>query len=206
VPARAPERPRRPRQPVRSRRRRPLVWALLALVAAGVAFAAVLLLGGASHHHSGAGSGGSSGSTVQLHGVGNYNPSTLSTDSHANTAAAATDGDPSTPWITQIYSSPEFGGLMAPYNGLGLVLDASRPVKLQSLTVHSPTPGFRAEIRSGSSQSGPFSSDSAAKTVGSSTTFALNGATAQYYVVWITSLAGTTEGYMARISEVTAKS
>ena len=201
-PARAPARPRHPRRS----RRRPLVWALLALIVAGAAFAAVLLLGGARQRHGGSGRGGSSGSTVSLHGVGNYNPSTLSTDSHANTASAATDGDPSTPWFTQIYSSAEFGGLMAPYNGLGLVLDARSPVKLQSLTVRSSTPGFRAEIKSGSSQSGPFSSDSAAKTVGSSTTFTLNGATAQYYVVWITSLPSTAEGYMAKISEVTAKS
>src|SRR3954468_13107300 len=44
APARAPAQ-RRPRRPARTRRR-PLLWALLALLVAGVAFAAVLLLGG----------------------------------------------------------------------------------------------------------------------------------------------------------------
>jgi serine/threonine-protein kinase len=194
--------------PVRRRRsrRRPLLYALLALVVAGAAFAAVLLLGGASHHRGGSGGGGGSpGSAVQLSGLGDYNPSP-SKDSHADSAGAATDGDPSTVWYTQIYGSADFGGLMAGYGGLGLLLDAGRPVKLAHLTVQTPTPGFTAQIRAGTSQDGPFSPDSTSQTVGSSTTFALQGRTAQYYVVWITSLPGTSSGYKAEISEVTARS
>jgi eukaryotic-like serine/threonine-protein kinase len=204
-PARAPARPpARTRRPARSRRR-PLVWALFAVAAGIIAFAAVVLLGGAGHHTGGSGGGGGAGSVVSLKGVGDYNPSP-SKDSHASSAASATDGDTSTYWYTQIYSSPDFGGLMNPYGGLGLLLDAGHTVKLTSLTVQTPTPGFTAEIRAGRSQSGPFSTVSAQHTVGSSRTFTLNGDPAQYYVVWITSLPSTAEGYMARISEVTAKS
>jgi eukaryotic-like serine/threonine-protein kinase len=199
APATAPARP-----PGRPRRRRPVaLYALLALVAAGAALAATLLLGGSRHHHSGSGAGGaSSGSAVQLSGVGDYNPSP-SKDSHANTAAAATDGNPSTIWYTQIYRSPTFGGLMAPANGLGLLLDAGKSVKLTRITVRTPTPGLTAQIRAGSSPNGPFSPDSAARTVGESTTFTLQGATARYYVVWITQLPS---GGKAEISEVTARS
>jgi serine/threonine protein kinase len=182
-------------------RRRPLAFVVLALLVAGAAFAAVLLLGGSSHDRggSGGGGGGSSGSAVQLQGIGDYNPSP-SKDSHADTAASATDGDTSTIWYTQIYRSPTFGGLM---DGLGLLVDAGSAVKLTQLTVQTPTPGFTAQILAGSSQSGSFPADSASETVGSSTTFTLNGATAQYYVVWITSLP---PGGKAEISEVTAKS
>jgi serine/threonine protein kinase len=196
--------PGTPRAGARRSRRRPFAWVLLALVVAGAAFAAVVLLGGATHHHGGSGGGGSSGTAVQLHGIGDYNP-TSSKDSHANTAGAATDDNPSTFWYTQIYNSADFGGLM---DGLGLLLRAGSPVKLTSLTVRTPTPGFDAEIRAGSSPRGPFSTVSPSQRVqGSSATFTLGGSAAQqYYVVWLTSLPSTAEGYKAEITEVTAKS
>ena len=202
VVSRSAPRPARPRR--RRSRRRPLAYALLALVVAGAAFAGVVLLGGASHHHggSGGGGGGAAGSTVRLSGVADtYEPADGSPDTHANTASAATDGDVGTSWYTQTYNSPQFGGILT---GLGLVLRAGSPVKVRSLTVQTTTPGFTAEIRAGSSQSGPFSPVSSSQTVsGDSATFALSGAAAQYYVVWITSLP---PGGRAAISEVTAKS
>ncbi|HEY3549436.1 MAG TPA: protein kinase [Gaiellaceae bacterium] len=202
-PARAPARaPARPRQPRRARRR-PLVWALLALIVAGAAFAAVLLLGGSSHHNGGSNGDGTSGSVVQLQGVGNYVPSG-SADTHADTAYRATDGDPSTYWYTQTYSTQDFGGLLP--QGLGLVLRADRSVKLSQIKVTTPTSGLVAHIGAGNSQSGPFTTDSTRQTVSGTTTFTLQGRTAQYYVVWITSLPSTAGGYMAKISEVTAKS
>jgi serine/threonine-protein kinase len=187
----------------RSRRRRPLGWVLLALAIAAAAFAAVFLLGGAGHRHSGSGGGGGpSGSTVKLHGVGDYVPSG-SPDTHADTAPAATDGDPGTPWITQIYGSSDFGGLLP--QGLGLVVDAGSTVRLTQLTV-TPTAsgsGFTAHIGVGDSQSGPFAADSSAQTVSGTTTFTLQGRSGRYYVVWITQLPPT--GH-AEIGEVTAKS
>jgi hypothetical protein len=139
---------------------------------------------------------------VQLQGVGDYYENLSgSPDTHANTASAATDGDPGTSWYTQEYNSPQFGGLMT---ALGLVLDAGSPVKLSSLTVRTTTPGFTAEIRAGSSQDGPFSPVSSPQTVeGDSATFTVNGSAAQYYVVWITSLP---PGGKVEISDVTAKS
>jgi hypothetical protein len=85
--------------------------------------------------------------------------------------------------------------------GLGLVVDARRSVKLGSLTVRTPTPGFTAQIQAGSSPHGPFAADSATQTVSSTTTFRLNGATARYYVVWIAQLP---PGGKAAISEVTS--
>jgi eukaryotic-like serine/threonine-protein kinase len=197
----APSRRARPRRATRSRRR-PLLYALLAIVAAGAAFAAVLLLGGGSiHDGGGSNGGGAAATTVQLHGVGDYVPSG-SPDTHADTASAATDGDPGTSWITQTYNSPDFGGLLP--EGLGLVVDAGSSAKLAQITVRAPTtPGFMAHIGAGDSSTGPFATDSPTRTVGASTTFALDGKTAQYYVVWITQLP---PGGHAAISEVTAKS
>jgi eukaryotic-like serine/threonine-protein kinase len=198
-PARAPSRP--PAR-ARARRRRPTaLYVLLALVVAGAAFAAVLLLGGSSHHGGGSGGGtSSSGTSVQLTGVGDTYSAPGHPDSHADTGPQATDGSQSTSWMTQIYGDQAFGGLLT---GLGLVLDAGSSVKLASVTVTTPTPGFTAEIQVGNSKDGPFTVDSSSQTVSSRTTFDLQGKTGQYYVVWITELP---PGKSAEISEVTAKS
>jgi eukaryotic-like serine/threonine-protein kinase len=197
-PAPAPAR-QRSRPPAR-RRRRPLAWVLLALVVAGAAFAAVLLLGGGGHGQGGSGGGGGSGETVQLQGVGDAYSNPGHPDSHAGTAANATDGSESTPWITQTYGDQTFGGLLT---GLGLVLDAGSSTTLAHLTVTTNTPDFIAEVRVGDSPSGPFAVDSSSETVGAKTTFTLDGKSGRYYVVWITQLPA---GNRAEISEVTAKS
>src|SRR5438132_815550 len=95
--------------------------------------------------------------------------------------------------------SQAFGNLKF---GVGLMLDAGRAVKLTSLTVTTPSPGFRAQIQAGSSSSGSFTDDSSSQIVNDTTTFTLDGHTAQYYVVWITELP---PGGRAEISQVTAK-
>ena len=192
---RAPARAR-PRRPARQRRRPVFLYALLALAVAGAAFAAVLLLGGAGHH--GVLGGGSSGSAVPLHGLAGYDPQGDGSE-HNELAARATDGIPSTVWTTEHYDSQAFGNLKS---GVGLMLDAGRAVKLTSLTVTTPSPGFRAQIQAGSSSSGSFTDDSSSQIVNDTTTFTLDGHTAQYYVVWITELP---PGGRAEISEVTAK-
>jgi hypothetical protein len=102
--------------------------------------------------------------------------------------------------MTQSYADQSFGGLLT---GLGLVLDAGSSTKLAQVTVKSPTPGMRAEIEVGDSQSGPFTVDSSPQTVESSTTFTLDGKSGRYYVVWVTQLP---PGLRAEISEVTATS
>jgi serine/threonine-protein kinase len=191
----------RPSRVVRHRRRRTLYAVLLAVVAAGAAFAAVFFVAGVGHTHKrgGGGPSGGSGASVPLRGVGDYYSSPGHPDAHANTAASATDGSSSTSWMTQTYGDQEFGGLLT---GLGLVLDARSPVKLAQLTVSTLTPGFTAEIQSGDSSTGPFAVDSSRQAVNGTTTFTLDGNTAQYYVVWITQLP---PGNRADISEVTAK-
>jgi serine/threonine-protein kinase len=195
--ASAPRRPR-PRRPARTRRR-PVVWALLALLVAGVAFAAVLLLGGGGHTN-GTSGGGASGSVVHLSGLTGYDPQGTGGE-HDELAGRATDRNPSTAWTTETYDSQDFGGLK---DGVGLMLDAGSPVKLAQLTVTTATPGFTAEIQSGNSSTAGFTTDSSSQTVSGTTTFTLQDRTARYYVVWITQLPPA--GGRAEISEVTAKS
>jgi len=189
----------RPRKKT-GRSRLPLILTLAGLVVAAAVVAAVIFGGSpiGKHDNGGGGSRGSGGGgPVAVKGVGNYDPQG-NPDTHASTAAAATDGDASTDWYTQTYATPAFGNLKP---GLGLVLDAGGTVKLKTLTVHTPTPGFVAQVRAGDSPSGPFSDDSSTQTVRSSTTFSLNGKSAEYYVIWISRLPG---GGKAEISEVSA--
>ena len=188
-------RPRRLR--TKSSKRLP-AYVLVVLIAAAAIVAGIMGLGGSKSTKTPPAKGRSGGTTaVTLHGVGDYAPSG-SSDTHADTASSATDGDASTYWYTQTYATPQFGGLLP---GLGLVLDAGKSVKLSTLKVQSTTPGFVAQVRAGDSSTGPFAPDSATKTVGSTTTFSLSGKTARYYVVWITRLPS---GGSARINEVKA--
>ena len=64
-------------------------------------------------------------------------------------AAFATDGNPGSYWSTETYGTFS-------KDGVGLVLDAGTPAELSRLTVSSTTPGFEAEIKAGSSRTGPF--------------------------------------------------
>jgi serine/threonine-protein kinase len=196
-PAPAPPSPGPPVGRRRARSRRgPLLWVALVLLVAIAAFAAVLLLGGGGHHNGGTGGGGPSGAPVQLRGLSGYDPQGDGQE-HDELAGLATDGSLLTAWTTESYDGPNFAGLKS---GVGLVLAAGGPVKLATMTVRTPTPGFTAEIQSGDSPTGGFTADSSPKTVSGKTTFTLNGNTATYYLIWITQLPGS----HAAISEVTA--
>ena len=87
--------------------------------------------------------------------------------------------------------------------GVGLVVDASRPVALSRLIVVSDTPGFPATIRASQSPTAGFVAVSDEQEVGSRTTFGIDtgGKDYRYYEVWL-QLPG---GGRAHINEVTAR-
>jgi serine/threonine protein kinase len=200
---------RRPRRRQRAPMERPSIWPLILLLAglavlAGI-FAAVFALTGSptkfvpAVRKATGGSSSSGGGAVRLSGMTGYDPQGDGGE-HNESASQATDGQASTYWRTEHYSSSSFGGLK---DGVGLVLDGGKSQKLTQLTVTSDTPGFTAKVESGRSESGPFASVSSAQTVGSRTVFSIKGAAARYYVIWITQLPS---GGLAHINEVTAKS
>ncbi len=188
--------------PHRVRTRRPFprwpIYLLLALIAAAAITAGVLGLGRSKRP--GAHGKGSGGVPVAIHGVGSYDPTSDGGDGqeHNDSVALATDGNPSTFWTTDIYNSQTFGGLKP---GVGLVVDAGTSTPLKSLTVTTDTPGFTAKVETGSSVSGPFADDSSTQTVSRTTTFALHGTTARYYLLWLTSLP---PGRTAHVNELKA--
>jgi serine/threonine-protein kinase len=185
---------------VRARRRRWPLVAFVLLVAAAAIAAAVIGFDGSKGKGT-APSGPIAGSAVPLVGVASYDPTSDGGDGSEDPGEVglATDGNPQTFWHTDIYSNQNFGNLKP---GVGLVLDARRVATLQRITVTTDTPGFPTKIQAGSSPSGPFSDDSAVRTVNGRTTFTLHGAKARYYVVWLT---GLPPGRTVHVNEVTAR-
>jgi eukaryotic-like serine/threonine-protein kinase len=193
-------RPAPPSPPAPTRRRRGwwlLALALLVLVAAG-AIAAGLLLG----NHV-ADLGGSGGKPVGMRAITTYDPPPGDGVERNDLVPFATDGNQNTAWQTEHYATSAFGNLKS---GVGLVLHTKHaPARLSELTVtsHSP-PGWRAEIRAGSSESGPFRPVSSDETGGAKTTFKLHvSAPERFYVLWITHLSASGQ---VHVNEVTAKS
>jgi serine/threonine-protein kinase len=187
-------------QRVRAARRRAPIYVLLALVAVAAIVVGILELGGSKGKPKAAPPSGA-GARVALAGVTGYDPQGTGTPGEDNAdASRATDGDATSYWSTEHYTTPQFGNLK---KGVGLLLDAGHAVALKSLTLTTNTPGYTAEIQSGDSSTGPFTTDSSSKQVGARTVFTLRGKSARYYVVWITSL-GTSDA--AHVNEVKARS
>jgi len=128
---------------------------------------------------------------VKLTAAGAFDPEG---DGHERDEEAplAVDGNRSTFWRTERYS--RFFK-----TGVGLVLDAGRAVRVRQVVVDSGTPGVRAEIRIGSSPTGPFTRVSPAKTLTARTTFPVAGRTGRYVVVWVTGLPPESAGEVAEV-------
>jgi hypothetical protein len=197
-------RPRRPPRPPRARREqrrsRALPFVLLgvglAALLGGLAGALLLHDNGGSSNSPPAAAAGSA--AIHLTGLRGYDPPPGDGAEHDEAAGRATDGNDSTYWLTETYGNPDFGNLK---QGVGLLLDAGRSVKLSKVevTTDSSGGGFDALIKAGSSASGPFTAISDSQTVSGTTTFSLHGGESQYYVVWITHLGPS---HLAHINEV----
>jgi len=200
LPGRAPAAPApRPR-----RRRRasawPVVLALALLIAAGAVAAYFLLRSNGTTGGTTSGGRPPSGlaGSVPLRAVRAYDPYG---DHQEHDAAAhlATDGNPSTYWATEHYhDAPSLNKA-----GVGLVLDAGRPVQLRQLGFSTGTPGFTAEIMA-SDDPTDFHVVVAGSQVATSRTYYTirQGASYRYYLIWITRLGGGHD--QAFINEVKA--
>jgi predicted Ser/Thr protein kinase len=132
---------------------------------------------------------------VHLAGVGAWDPQGGDGEHDAD-APKATDGNPATFWRTEQYQAFDKAGV-------GVVLEAPAAKQLESVTVRTDTPGFTAEIQSGPSAQGPFSTVSASRVVGDRTRFAIRDSRpAKFYVVWITQLPPGSD--TAHVNEVSA--
>ena len=182
-------------RPMHSRSRWPLLLSVLALIAAAAVLAGVLALGG-SKPTKGTGGGGPAPANVHLAAVSDFDPYGDDHREHPADVPKATDGDTATAWTTSSY----YSGLAKP--GVGIIVDAGKAVALKKISIATDTPGYRAQIRTASSSTGPLGAvDSGTHVIAGTTTFPLTGATSRYYIVWIVDLGGLRQ---AHINEVRA--
>ena len=131
---------------------------------------------------------------LPLKGVGAYDPEG---DRSENDSAAplATDGILATAWTSERYRRS------FEKSGVGLVLDAGRTVRANRVVVATETPGYTADVRVGSSPTGPFVSVSREQSLKARTQFAITPRSGRYLMLWITSMP---EGGAAAVNEITA--
>ena len=118
---------------------------------------------------------------IVVTGVGAYDPEGDQSENGGD-ARLATDGNATTAWKSEHYRST------FSKSGVGLVLDAGRPVKATRVVVSTETPGFSAQVRVGASPTGPFTAASVSKTTAARTTYALKPRRGRYLVIWVTSM------------------
>jgi hypothetical protein len=107
-------------------------------------------------------------------------------------APLAVDGRRDTAWRTERYS--RFFK-----DGVGLVLDAGRRVRVEQVVVDSPTPGVRAEVHLGDAREGPFTRAARAQTLGPTTRFTVAKRPARYVVLWVVGLPPESAGEIAEV-------
>ena len=133
--------------------------------------------------------------TIDVAGIGAYDPAGDGTENDGD-ARLATDGNAATAWKSERYRS------VFAKPGVGLVIDAGRPVKASRVMVVTDTPGFTAQVQAGSAPEGLFVAVSSTRTLTARTVFALKPRRARYLVLWITSMP---EGGAAAVNELTVR-
>jgi hypothetical protein len=129
---------------------------------------------------------------VVVVGVGAYDPEGDKSENGGD-ARLATDGIAATAWKSEHYRS-SFSK-----SGVGVVLDAGRPVKASRVVVTTETPGYAAQVQVGNSPTGPFIAVSGSKTTAARTTYVLKPRSGRFLVIWVTSMPA--EG-VAAVNEV----
>src|SRR5438093_1145639 len=120
---------------------------------------------------------------VKLAAAGSFDPEGDGAE-HSEDVKYAVDGNPSTYWKTEHYNDLTLGK-----PGVGFVVDTGGTQPLHRVALTTDTPGFRAQIRGGSSAQGPFPDElSGVKTIEASTTIPLEPKAVRYVLVWLTQL------------------
>lgn len=117
---------------------------------------------------------------------GSYDPAGEGSENDRRVPLAF-DGDDDTFWITQFYTSAQFGGLK---DGVGIWFDLGSPQEVSSIAVTSITGGWRGAIRTSEDGRG-WNPPSDPEQVGAEHLFETGGSH-RYWMIWITSLVRTT--------------
>ena len=183
------------------------------LVLAGTA--AALVIAGVTGEEEGGGGGGggdeAAGTEIELESSAqDFDPAPGDGVEHEGEVDFAVDGNPITVWPTETYDAAEIVAAVGK-PGVGLIVDAGGPVEGEILNVSSTEGGWDAEIYA-AADGPPEAFEDWGEPVG-----AVSGAEpdqsfsldvpepAQYYLIWITTLADYDEGFRVEIEEVTLR-
>jgi len=151
-----------------------------------------------------------SGAPVEIVGTQSFDPSPGDGEEHDEELSFASDGNPGTGWTTESYNAPTTEDSVGK-PGVGLVLDTSQPVAARTLRIRSEVSGWGMQVYA--AETGPPTSlQDWGPPIGSEAdmeadqTIELTPQTAEYYLIWITKLASTGDGYSVQINEVGLKS
>ncbi len=187
-------------------RRRLALGLVYVLIAGVVAALAALLINGEDAQQDPPDQGDLTAISLNESDVHDYDPPPGDQSERSEAVPLALDGDPTTAWETERYDTPDFGSIK---KGVGLYLDAGRPIVARGIRVVTPKQGWDLRLYASSDRVpanldgwtlvGSGKVDKARKTFGLDTA----GRPARYYLIWITSLTeGATGGSSAAISEV----
>jgi serine/threonine-protein kinase len=143
-------------------------------------------------------------SQVSLHAGGTLKPNPPSASDpyeHQDQVPLAFDGNPSTSWSTQWYPNPVFGGLR---DGVGIYGDAGQPVALKRIEVDTALLGWAAAIKT-SDDGQTWSAPGPSATMDAQHNFDVSAlGSHRYWMVWVTNLVSSPNGYQASIAEIKA--
>jgi eukaryotic-like serine/threonine-protein kinase len=198
-------------------RRASLAGVGLVLAATAIALLIAGVTGKSNHTTSTSATAPPSGSELAIKGATAFDP-IAGDGENDELAPQAIDGDPKTAWPTSTYTQSatltEDGK-----DGVGIVVDAGKPVSARSIEITSATRGWDATVYASSSAGQPQSAPPSGWTPVSSkltdmpteTTIQLNDtSSARWYLVWITKLSpeqttspvGGVSGYNVQIDEI----
>jgi serine/threonine-protein kinase len=131
---------------------------------------------------------GASGGPGEVVAVADFDP--LGDDGENHEALGAlTDGDGSTAWATECYSTPELGGVKP---GVGLLIERPEGSTGGELAVRSPTQGWSAQVHvaddPGAWRAGPTAPVAEQSGIAGDATFGLGDAEGRFVLLWITRL------------------
>jgi serine/threonine-protein kinase len=176
--------------------RRLLPWGAYVLVVAAVAVGAAFVIGGNDTSTKGPDASGLSVIPLNESAVHDYDPPPGDGSENPEQKGLALDGDKTTAWETENYSSTSFGNLK---RGVGLYLDAGRPIVARALRIFTPKAGWGFQVYvanqvppdiRGWTLVASDTMDSTRKTVNLDTA----GQRSRFYLLWITHLTQSPTG------------
>jgi serine/threonine-protein kinase len=152
------------------------------------------------------GGGPPTGSEVELTAAQDFDPEG-DNDEHAEEVKLAIDGIPNTAWSTETYDVVG-GDISGTKTGVGLIVETAEPIEATSISVGTAEGGWDAEVYA-AAEGPPTDLAGWGEPVGSvadapeSPLIELSlPEPAQYYLIWFTKLADTSDGGRVEVSDV----